>query len=113
MTDEPFTDKKMPPERPFMRELTALIDRHIHGETDLSEIAGDLERSLATIDNMQIDNWDDTGSSFKDHLRLDDSGPAKPEETRIPMVRKEELDDRDHRIAQLEATVKELYAKVK
>jgi hypothetical protein len=107
MSDEPFTDKKMPPERPFMRELTALIDRHIKDGTDLSEIAGDLERSLATVDNMQLDDFGQSDRPFDEEtLRLDDSGPARGQMPKIP-------DDRDHRIAQLEATVKELYAKLK
>ena len=113
MSDDPFDLKAVQTESEFMRRLAKLI-REYRDHMDTSTMAGDLERSLAALDEKMLTEWGPPPTP-RGGLELDTSGPAerpsRPSYEDRPVTAA--LDDRDHRIAQLEATVKELYAKLK
>jgi hypothetical protein len=114
---DPFDPKAVQHESKFMQELAALVRKH-HDSMDVSLMAGDLERTLAALDENLLEiEWPRIIPEPRSEsevfisppppplsqkpLKLDDSRPVTAA-----------LEDRDHRIAQLEATVKELYAKL-
>jgi hypothetical protein len=107
MDDDPFDVKAVQTESKFMQALAELIRKH-RGSMDTSLMAGDLERSLAALDEGMLDSeWGaprTTRYQEEEPLKLDESLPVTSPAPKP--------DDRDHRIAQLEATVKDLYSKL-
>jgi hypothetical protein len=107
MSDDPFDVQSVQTESAFMRALAELIRKH-RNSMDTSTMAGDLERSLAALDDKMLDTeWGAPHTpryQEEEPLHLDESLPVT-----APAPKP---DDRDHRIAQLEATVKDLMAKM-
>ena len=120
MSDDPFDVQSVQTESKFMQGLAELIRKH-RGSMDLSEMAGALERSLAALDeNMLETEWPRIIPEARSESEVYIAPPPPPSERPLKPLKLDDsrpvtaaLEDRDHRIAQLEATVKELYAKVK
>jgi hypothetical protein len=98
-------------ESKFMQELAGLIRRH-RGHMDDSLMAGDLERSLAALDEGMLTTEFAPPPMPRGEAEVDIRPPLKPIKLDDSRPVTAALEDRDHRIAQLEATVKDLMAKM-